>query len=72
MQYCQEKHEEAYKTMQRLSHCTNDPNALFDAARTAAKTGRKAEALELLSKAIEFDPSILIQMFSEEDFRHDI
>lgn len=41
----------------------------FDLARYAARTGRTSKAIKLLEYCIDRQPTILITMFAEEDFR---
>lgn len=69
MQYLQGRHEEAYQSVQKVVGAAVDHDAPFDAARYAAKTGRKEEALRLLERCIELQPTTIITMFAEQDFQ---
>jgi tetratricopeptide (TPR) repeat protein len=69
MQDLQGRHEEAFQTMQKIVDVASDPDALYDTARYAAKTGRKREALTLLEQCIKLVPTTIITMFAEEDFK---
>ena len=69
MQYLQEKYADAYSTVHKaLALTPKDHDTLYDAARYAAKTGREAEALDLLDKCIDIQPQTTVTMLSEGDF----
>jgi tetratricopeptide (TPR) repeat protein len=69
MQYEQRKYVPAYDSIHKVLRVTpNDHDALYDAARYAAKTGRDIEAIQLLEKCIELRASTIVVMFSDEDF----
>jgi thioredoxin-like negative regulator of GroEL len=69
MQYLQGSHQDAYVTIHKaLNAMPDDHDIRYDAARCAAKTGREAEALDLLERCIDQQPQTIIMMFSEEDF----
>lgn len=69
MQYLQGKHEDAYQTIHKTLPLNETDGTPFDAARYAAVTGRKREALDLLDQCIERQPTTIISMFADEDFR---
>jgi len=69
MQYEQRKYVPAYENIHKALRVTpNDHDTLYDTARYAAKTGRDAEAIQLLEKCIELRASTIVVMFSDEDF----
>lgn len=68
MQYLQDRHEDAYQTIRRIVDTELDNHVLFDAARYAAKTGRRDESLSYLDRSIDRVPTTIISMFSEIDF----
>lgn len=69
MQYLQGRPAEAYDNTHKALRVTpNDHDTTCDAARYAAKTGRKNEALELLDTCIDLQPQTIVTMLSEEDF----
>jgi len=69
MQYLQRRYADAFGTIKRVIGSSQDPEALFEAARYAAKTGAHAEAIRLLDICIDLDPLKYVNMFAEEDFR---
>ncbi len=69
MQYKQGNHKDAYNSIHKAMRVLpEDYDIQYDAARYAAKTGREAEALELLGNCIDQRPQTIVTMFSEEDF----
>lgn len=69
MQYKQNNQQDAYNSIHKAMRILpGDYDIRYDAARYGAKTGRKAEALELLEKCIDQRPQTIVTMFSEEDF----
>ena len=69
MQYLQDKHTDAYATIQKALNVSRNHATVYDAARYAAKTGREQESLSLLDECIELEPTTIITMFSEVDFQ---
>lgn len=69
MQYLQDKHADAYGTIQKALDVSRDHATVYDAARYVAKTGREQEYLSLLDRCIELQPTTIITMFSEADFQ---
>jgi tetratricopeptide (TPR) repeat protein len=61
-------YEEAYATAHKALAVRREYSTLFNAARYAAKTGRKEEAASLLDECIELDPWTIHSMYGEEDF----
>ena len=68
MQYLGAKHEEAWNTANKGLTVQREYETIYNAARYAAKTGRKDEATALLDECIELRPTTIVTMFSEEDF----
>lgn len=69
MQYLQGRFQDAYDSIHKAMLVRPDDHDIqYDAARYAARTGREAEALELLEKCIGQQPQTIVMMFSEEDF----
>jgi len=69
MQYLLNKHEDAYETIHKALEVSSDHDTFYDVARYAAITGREGEAVNFLDKCIERQPTTIITMFSEPDFR---
>ena len=61
--------EDAYRTIAKAREVSEDHDTLYDAARYAAKTGRKKESLTLLDRCIDLHPTTIITIFSESDFQ---
>jgi tetratricopeptide (TPR) repeat protein len=68
MEYLQGNHEGAWQTIQRILPMVSSHDAPFDAARYAAKLGRKDDMLRLLDVSINRHPLVIVNMFSEPDF----
>lgn len=76
MQHLQKKHEDAYQTIQKALSLSSEHDTMYDAARYAAVLGHekedaglKVEAVKLIDKCIGLQPTTIIVMFSEEDFK---
>lgn len=69
MKYLLGELQGAYDTQSALKALDKSYLTLFDAARYASRTGRDAEALELLETCIKMRPGTIISMFAEDDFR---
>jgi hypothetical protein len=68
MQDLQGRSEEAYQTVGKARKVSEDHDTLYDAARFAAKTGRKEESLKLIDRCIDLRPTTIVTIFSESDF----
>ena len=68
MQYLQGKYDEAWQTVQRALTVNREYETIYNAARYAAKLGRKKELVACLDECIELRPGTIQAMFSEEDF----
>lgn len=69
MQDLQGRSEDAYQTIGRARQVSEDHATLYDAARYAAKTGRKEESLQLIGRCIDLQPTTIVTIFSEADFQ---
>jgi tetratricopeptide (TPR) repeat protein len=69
VQYLQGRHEGAYQTIQKALRYSKDHETRFDAARYAASTSRRAEALTLLEQCVRERPTTALTMFAEVDFQ---
>lgn len=69
IQYLRDQFGDAYQTIQgALNVSPQDPDLLFDAARYAARVGRKEDVLSLLNRCIDLRPTTIVAMFAEKDF----
>ena len=68
MQYLQGNFEKAYDSIGPAVAFSRDHETLYDSARYAAKTNRRAEALQRLDECINLEPPTIDLMFAEEDF----
>jgi tetratricopeptide (TPR) repeat protein len=69
MQDLQGRSEEAYQTIGKARQASEDHDTLYDAARYAAKTGRKEESLRLLDRCIDLKSTTIVTIFTEKDFQ---
>lgn len=70
MQDLQGRAEDAFSTIQPvIHHQDQEIGTPFDAARYAWKIGRKADALHLLERCLDANPTTSISMLAEQDFR---
>jgi tetratricopeptide (TPR) repeat protein len=69
MQYEQDNHEGAWETIQRALTLDQAYNTLYDGSRYAASLGKRDEAYELLSRAIDAHAPLFLTMETEPDFR---
>lgn len=64
----QGKFDKAYEFIGQAVEYSRDHETLFDAARYAARTHRRSEAIERLNECIDLEPLTIDLMFSEPDF----
>jgi len=68
IQYIEGRYEDAWQTIQKAIPAAVNHDAPFDAARYACKTGRTGDALMLIEKCIDLQPTTFVTMFAEVDF----
>lgn len=68
MQYLLGKCEDAWLTANKALAVRREYETIYNAARYAAKTGRRDEVNALLDECINLRPSTIVTMFSEDDF----
>lgn len=68
MQYLQGKFAAAFETISLYYSLYHDSEAIFDAARYAAKSHNTKEAMRFLREYMEHRPSAMARILAEEDF----